>query len=297
MDQATRLRELIMHKKNIKSNLELKEVTPQNTTRVICVTSGKGGVGKTNFTVNLAITLSKQEKKVVVIDADIGLANVDIVLGSISKYTLLDVINKNKDITEIMNTGPSGIKVISGGSGITGLIDLPSESIDVFINQFSKLCDYADIILIDTGAGLTKSVLSFAQAAEEIIIVTTPEPTALTDAYALIKNISLRQKDKKIKILINRVESINDGKMAFEKIKNACEKFLNLEVEKLGFLADDSNVSRAVKHQKPFVIEYPDTAVSRSLEMIALKLINVIDEEKDFVKPGNFINRVISFFR
>lgn len=297
MDQATRLRELITQKKLMSHDSDDVKKIRKNNTRVICVTSGKGGVGKTNFTANLAISLSNQDKKVVVIDADLGLANVDVVLGVISKYTLLDVINHNKDITEIMNTGPNGIKIISGGSGITDLVDMSKEKLNILIAQFNKIYDNADIILIDTGAGLSKSVLSFVFAAEEVIVVTTAEPTSLTDAYAMIKNIALSDKDKKIKVIINRVENVAEGKIAFEKLRNACEKFLNTKIEKLGFLADDSNVSKAVKLQRPFVIEYPNAAISRNIKIIALKLTNSIAEEKDYAKSESFISRVIGLFR
>lgn len=299
MDQATRLRELITQKSLMPNKPRDVGLVKKSTARVICVTSGKGGVGKTNFTANLAISLSNQDKKVVVIDADLGLANVDVVLGVLSKYTLLDVINNNKDITEIMSTGPNGIKVISGGSGIIDLVDMSKESLNKLINQFNKIYDYADIILIDTGAGLSKSVLSFVFAAEETIVVTTAEPTSLTDAYAMIKNIGFHDKEKKIKIIINRVESIAEGKIAFEKLKNACEKFLNMKIEKLGFLTDDNNVSKAVKLQKPFVIEYPNAAISKSIKLIALKLTNSIVGEKDYEesKSESFISKVISLFR
>ncbi|NLM03888.1 MAG: MinD/ParA family protein, partial [Clostridiales bacterium] len=164
IDQATRLREIIHQnkiKKNSQNSTENMEEKTSNNARIICVTSGKGGVGKTNFTTNLAIALSKLNKRIVIIDADLGLANVDVISGVIPKYTLLDVIKYGKDITEIMNTGPNGIRIISGGSGILDLVDMREEDLKILINNFNKIDEYADIILIDTGAGLSKSVLSF----------------------------------------------------------------------------------------------------------------------------------------
>ncbi|SCY13540.1 MinD/ParA family protein [Alkaliphilus peptidifermentans] len=296
-DQAARLRELIYQNKSKPIIEKEAEKQAEKQARIICITSGKGGVGKTNFTLNLAIALSMQNKKVVIFDADLGLANIDVVLGAVPKYTLADVVNGKKELMDVMIPGPNGIKIISGGSGITALIDLTQEKLQYLIEKFQGINDYADIILIDTGAGLSTSVLSFALAAEEVVVVCTPEPTAITDAYAMIKTIGKREEGKKLKLLINRVESVNEGKVAFEKLKNACEKFLNVQIEKLGFLADDIVVSRAVKMQKPFILQYPNSLVSKNVEVIALKLINeYVKEEVSFTTKG-FFHKVISLFR
>ncbi|ARE87842.1 MinD/ParA family protein [Clostridium formicaceticum] len=297
MDQATKLRELIRKKNIIPSASIQQNEEKQHHARVICITSGKGGVGKTNFTANLAIALSKQDKRVVVIDADLGLANVDVMLGVIPKYTLLDVVKNNKNIIEIMNTGPNGIKIISGGSGILDLVDMSDEDLNILINQLNKINDYADIILIDTGAGLSKSVVSFVLAASEVIVVTTAEPTSLTDAYAMIKTIGLQDKNKNIKVVINRVENINEGNVAFQKLKNAAEKFLDLEIQKLGFIAEDYNVSRAVKLQKPFVLQYPGSAVSKNIETIASKVMQHAIEEQEGLKADSFFSKILNLFR
>lgn len=293
IDQATKLREIINQKKSLTKTLTKNK----ENARVICITSGKGGVGKTNFTTNLAISLCKLNNRVVIIDADLGLANVDVVLGVLPKYTLLDVIRHNKDITEIMNTGPNGIKIISGGSGILDLVDMPKESLSILIEQFNKIHEHADIILIDTGAGLSKSVLSFVMAAKEVVIVTTSEPTSITDAYAMIKTIGLEDRNKNIKIVINRVEGIDEGKTAFNKLKNVSEKFLNITIEELGFIAEDIHVRKAVKQQKPFVMEYPNTIVSKNIETIALKLTKDIVVDNQLAKSKKFISKVLSFFR
>lgn len=298
MDQAAKLRELITDKGSINSHMEPIQQAGARNARVICVTSGKGGVGKTNFTANLAIALSKQGKKIVIIDADLGLANIDVLLGVIPTYSLLDVVNSNKDITEVMCKGPNGLQIISGGSGILDLVDMLDKDLDTLLNEFNKLYDLADIILIDTGAGLTKSVLSFACASDEVIIITTPEPTSLTDAYAMIKTLWLRQKDKKINIVINRVENVKEGKIAFEKLEKVCSKFLDIKIHRLGFMTNDINVGRAVKRQKPFIIEYPNIGVSKSIGLMALKLTNdSIGEEKDPIKSSGFISKFIKMFR
>ncbi|KAB3531365.1 MinD/ParA family protein [Alkaliphilus serpentinus] len=292
-DQAARLREMINQRRN---NI-IEQRKTKGGPRVICVTSGKGGVGKTNFTLNLAIALSKENKKVVIIDADLGLANIDIVMGVVPKYNLMNVINGDKELEDILVNGPNGIKIIAGGSGITDLVDMPSERIGYVIEKFERLNNIADIILVDTGAGLSRSVLSFVLAAEEVIIVATPEPTAITDAYAMIKTIGKSGNKKKLSLLINRVENINEGKIAFEKLKNASEKFLNIKVEKLGFLSEDISVSRAVKSQNPFLLQYPNSPVSKNIELIAMRIIDETHGEGEFHTSGGFFNKVLSLFR
>lgn len=298
MDQASKLREMISRKSTINEDINLlSSNTNQASSRIICITSGKGGVGKTNFTINLAIALSKQDLRVVVIDADLGLANIDVVTGSIPKFTLLDIIRTDRSIEEIMNDGPGGVKIISGGSGVLDLVDMPQENFDKIIGRLDEVCKYADIILIDTGAGISKSVMSFVLAANEVIVVTTPEPTAITDAYAMIKTVSLQDKGKKIKVVINRSENINEGKITFEKLQNASEKFLNVKIEKLGYLVDDSNVSRAVKLQNPFLLQFPNARVSKNIELIALNLNSSKATIEEGFETKGFFNKVISFFK
>ncbi|MBM7613678.1 MinD/ParA family protein [Alkaliphilus hydrothermalis] len=298
-DQAARLREIIKQRKNFNTAIveKTKETVTTDTARIICVTSGKGGVGKTNFTLNLAIALSKQNKRVIIIDADLGLANVDVVMGILPKFSLLDVIKGDKGMEDIMVTGPNGIKIISGGSGLLDLIDMPQDKIQHLISKFDSINSYADVILIDTGAGLSKSVLSFVLAAHEVIVVCTPEPTAITDAYAMIKTIGMKDPGKKLKLLINRVESINEGKITFEKIQNASNKFLNINIEKLGYLLEDIHVSRSVKLQQPFIIQFPASPVSKNMELIACKLTSDKVEKDLGISTGGFFNRVLSLFR
>ncbi|MDR5658248.1 MinD/ParA family protein [Serpentinicella sp. ANB-PHB4] len=283
-DQAMKLRELI----NNKSKLG-------NDTRIVCVTSGKGGVGKTNFTINFAIALSNMNKRVVIIDADLGLANVDVVLGTFSKYTLLDVIKTDRSVKEIMTDGPNGIKIISGGSGILDLVDLPQAHIDRIVEKIEEICQYADIILIDTGAGLSKSVMSFVLASQETIIVATPEPTSMTDAYAMIKTISNTGNSTNIKVVINRAETPNEGSVTFEKLEKACEKFLGIKIKKLGFVVEDYHVSKAVKLQNPFILQFPKSNISKNIISIANKFSG--ESHKQRTELGGFFNKVIRLFR
>lgn len=298
LDQAAKLRELINDRKGIfKQTVSQKDQVVEDA-RIICITSGKGGVGKTNFTINLAIELSKLGNRVVIIDADLGLANIDVVLGTIPKYTLLDVVHNDKSIEEVMVTGPSDIKIISGGSGITELIDISSSFIQQLIEKFHSVNNYADIILIDTGAGLSNSVLSFALAAQEVIIVTTPEPTSITDAYAMIKVINLKEKNKKIKVMINRIGNITEGNAAFEKLKNAVKRFLSTDLYKLGYIFEDGSVVKSVKKQVPFTVEYPNSIASKNIKSIAMRLTNDADPGVENGKGfDSFFRKVFSFFR
>jgi len=277
MDQAAKLRELINSRRMYSKQTAASNDDKTNNTRIICVTSGKGGVGKTNFTINLGIELTKLNNRVVIIDADLGLANIDVILGTVPKYTLLDVIHNDKSIEDVIINGPNGIKVISGGSGVLELVDMPLTSIQKLIEKFNSINSYADIILIDTGAGLSNSVLSFVLSAQEIIVVTTPEPTSLTDAYAMIKTINLKEKSKKIKVIVNRVENITEGNIAFEKLFNASKRFLSMDLEKLGYVFDDNSVIKSVKKQIPFTIEYPNGIASKNVRNIAIKLSNDVD--------------------
>ncbi len=298
MDQATRLRELISNKKAAAEQINLPNERPAKNARIICITSGKGGVGKTNFTINLALELSKLGNRIVIIDADLGLANIDVVLGAIPKYTLLDLIHNNKTIEEVMVEGPNNIKIISGGSGVTELVDMPLSSIEDLIGKLHSINDYADIILVDTGAGLSNSVLSFVLAASEVILVTTPEPTSITDAYAMIKTINLREKNKKIRLIINRVESVTEGDIAFEKLNNAAKRFLLLDLYKLGYIFEDISVIRSVKKQTPFTIEYPNSIVSKNIKSIAVRLVNdAVYNGEDNKAPSNFFRKLVGFFR
>ncbi len=298
IDQAAKLRELINDRRIISKRTVPQKEQIVKDARIICITSGKGGVGKTNFTINLAIELSKLNNRVVIIDADLGLANIDVVLGTIPKYTLLDVIHNDKSIEEVMVTGPNNIKIISGGSGITELVDMSLSSIQQLIEKFHSINNYADIILIDTGAGLSNSVLSFVLAAQEVIIVTTPEPTSITDAYAMIKVINLKEKNKKIKIIINRVGNITEGNTAFEKLKNAVKRFLLMDLYKLGYIFEDSSVIKSVKKQVPFTVEYPNSIASKNVKSIAIRLINDIGLDIENGKGfDSFFRRVFNFFR
>ncbi|QZY56768.1 MinD/ParA family protein [Crassaminicella profunda] len=282
-DQAKKLREIINNlKKQNKDKNELtfsENSTDNDHTRVITITSGKGGVGKSNFTINLALALSKLGYKITILDADLGCANVDVILGIIPKYTLAHVIRKEKTLEEVIVQGPEGIRLISGGSGLRELTDLTEEQIASLMNNLKSIGKNSDFILIDTGAGISNSVLSFVEATSEIILVTTPEPTSITDAYAVLKNIILKDHEKIVRVLINRVENSQEGLEIFNKLNIASQRFLNIALQRLGYLYDDHLVSKSVKLQKPFLLSYPNSLVSKGIETIASRLINESSSE------------------
>ncbi|MGE5613901.1 MAG: P-loop NTPase, partial [Bacillota bacterium] len=205
MDQADKLRQAIDNLKKKQSvRQEVLLVPPKKrTARVITVTSGKGGVGKSNITINLAIALSEQGYRIVILDADFGLANIDVLFGIAPRYTMLDVIKNQKSILEILADGPKNTRFISGGSGVEDLVKLEKQQIMRFIDNMSFLDKIADIIIVDTGAGLSENVMSFVTAADDVVLVTSPEPTSITDAYALIKMLSGIDKNKKVRVVVN----------------------------------------------------------------------------------------------
>ncbi|SKC74276.1 MinD/ParA family protein [Maledivibacter halophilus] len=291
-DQAHNLRELIGSFKQSNNKIMNMSKKAKVGARVLAVTSGKGGVGKTNFTINLGIALSNQNKKVTIIDADLGLGNVDVVFGMIPKFTLANVIKREVSILDIIVKGPNGINIISGGSGIIEMVDLAREEIDNLISNFYLLDEISDYILIDTGAGINNSVVSFTEAANEIIVIVTPEPTSITDAYALLKNI--KRNNKSLKLIVNRIESTKEGHEVFNKINSATKRFLGFEIENLGFIYEDSAVKKSVKEQKPFMLKYPNTLASQGIDMVAYNLINNKREIKNISNFKLFLNNLFS---
>lgn len=268
MDQASNLRNIIK-----KNQVNIKE----NNARVITVTSGKGGVGKSNVSVNLAINLKRKGKRVVIFDADFGLANIEVIFGIVPKYNMFDIIYNNKDISEILTAGPLGIEFISGGSGVQELLKLDKSQLTYMVERLYDLDCFADIIIIDTGAGISESVLDFISASNEVILVTTPEPTAITDAYAVLKAIKRRNDDisnKEINLLVNRVDSANEGMEIYEKLNKVTDRFLDINLNNIGFLPNDKHLSKAVIEQKPVSILYPKASISKAFEDIAENVLN-----------------------
>lgn len=272
MDQADKLRERMEM---------LKEQAPS--ARVIAVTSGKGGVGKTSLSVNLALQFQQQGKKVVILDADFGLANVEIMLGIRPQYNLADLIFNNKSIEEIITEGPMGVGFISGGSGVQDLVNLDKEKLKKLIAKLVKLDSLYDVIIIDTGAGIADSVIEFVLSSPEVILVVTPEPTSITDAYSLLKAVNRKKEfnreQKSIKVIANRVANPDEGHEIYNKISVVVSKFLNIHLEYLGYIPNDKQLTNAVVEQKPISIYYPNSESALRIKNICGKLLdNSVDE-------------------
>lgn len=263
--------------------------------KIITVASGKGGVGKTSIAINLAIAFAKFGREVIVMDADLGLANVNIVLGVIPKFNLYNVLKGQKTLREIIVDTPQGIKIIAGASGFYQLANLEKEQKDNFVKSLEEL-DYADIVVVDTGAGVSDNVLSFVCAADEVIIVTTPEPTSITDAYGIIKSIAARSPNSRLKLIVNRVSSVIEGKKVAERVINIANQFLNMRVENLGFVYEDELVRKAILRQQPFFFTDPKSRPSSCIEHIA-SVIEKVDTSEGGGGIKKFIKKVFSLYK
>lgn len=269
MDQAEKLRNMVkMQNKENKSQA-----------RIITVTSGKGGVGKSSISINLAVEFKKQGKNVIIFDADFGLANIEVMFGAIPKYNLADLIFKGKDLKDIIVSGPMDIGFISGGSGINGLANMNKDQVMYLVYKLRELENIADVIIIDTGAGISDTVLEFVSSSSEVILVSTPEPTSITDSYALLKALNTREgfdrDNTVVKVIANRVSNRDEGENLFNKLSVVVNKFLNIDMRYLGMIPLDSNMSKAVMQQKPITMAYPDSAGARAFERLADELLDI----------------------
>jgi flagellar biosynthesis protein FlhG len=237
------------------------------------VTSGKGGVGKTNVSVNLSYALMKLGQEVMVLDADLGLANVDELLGTVPQKHLGHALAGVADILDIIYDGPGSLKLIAGGSGVGELADLSDTDLQRFIQSLRKLESRADYLVVDTGAGLGRSVRNFVLAADIVLVVTTPEPTAMTDAYALIKSVVQKNPAADIKLIVNQVESKAEADEAAARLSAAMLRFLGASTEYLGAIPADREVPRCVRNQKPFFLANPTSPASQAIQAIASRLL------------------------
>lgn len=271
MDQAAKLREL--SKNALISKYE--ETTDENhaSSHVIAITSGKGGVGKSSFTVNLALVLASFNKRVLIIDADLGMANVDVMMGCTANYSLLNIINGTHSLEEVIVTGPRDVKILSGGSGIRSLTKLSTIELQRVINQIVQYEKNTDFVLFDTGAGMGENVMSFLLAAEDIILVTTPEPTALTDAYSILKAYLGNKGKASLRLVVNKAGDEKESSIITDRLTKIADKFLNIQLEQLGYIFEDAAVSKSIKGQVPLVLESPNSPAAKCITNIAHKLV------------------------
>ncbi len=267
MDQAEQLRNII------KANNVSRPVA-----RVITVTSGKGGVGKSNTSINLAIQFRRMGQRVIILDADFGLANIEVMFGAVPKHNLADLIYQGMNIRDIITWGPEEVGFISGGSGIAGMGNLNRDNLTYIVQNLAQLDAITDIIIVDTGAGISDAVLEFLVASGEILLVTTPEPTSITDSYSLLKALSRHSRfspeNSQVKVIANKVENAEEGQALFNKLNAVVARYLKLPLNYLGAVPEDSMLSKAVRQQMPVSIQTPAAKSALAYEHIAQTLMN-----------------------
>lgn len=276
--------------------IKLKNLNSTLNTKTIAVVSGKGGVGKSNFSLNFALDLSRSGHKVLLFDMDIGMGNIDILMGVSPKSTIVNLFESNLMIKDIIEEGPEGLSFISGGSGFTKIFKFGSKKIDYFISQLELLLGEYDYVIFDMAAGVTEESLQIAIAADELFVITTTEPTSITDAYATIKFFSLKDKDMPIFLLINRAHSENEAKSTVNRLRNVVHQFLKKEVTFLGYLPDDQVVFKAVKRQIPFLLFEPNANVSKALLSIVKRYKEKAFDENSVTSSFKFITKLKQFF-
>ena len=241
--------------------------------RVVAITSGKGGVGKTNIVANLGFAFGNLGQRVLVLDADLGLGNLDVLLGIAPKFNLSHVIHGEKQLSDILVDGPGNMKILPASSGIQELTQLTHEQKVQFLTELDHLIDDMDILLIDTAAGISTNVMDFNVTAHEIVVVVSPEPTAITDAYALMKVLSLKYAEKRCQLLVNMAASPREGEDVFRQLGLVTERFLDIHVEYLGCILNDEKVTRGVRHQRLVCDLFPQSRASRCFTQLAERMV------------------------
>lgn len=296
MDQASSLRKIVKKKRGVPAGKGSRSAEAGGPPRVVSVTSGKGGVGKTHIVANLAVALSRLGKKVMVLDADLGLANIDIVFGIHPEYNIGHVITGEKTLPETIVEGPCGVRIIPAGSGFINLTQLTDGQKMSLLSEFEALEDQLDILLIDTSAGISHNVIYFNLSADDCLVVATSEPTSMTDAYAVMKVMALQHGTRNFKLLVNMVKDDPEGKSVYANLCQAADRFLEgVAIEYIGFIPTDDLVRKAVKNRKSMMETYPGAEFSKSIQKIAEGLL---EWPRTSASDGNikfFLRRYLEF--
>ncbi len=264
MEQATTLRKMMN-----KPAGGIYNAPGNHAVKVISVTSGKGGVGKTNVVVNLAYALTQSGKKVLILDADMGLGTIDVMLGLAPEYNLSHLINGEKNLSEVVTPGPGGMQILPAGSGIQELSELTANQKLNLLSELDRMDSSIDVVLIDTAAGISGNVMYFNTAAQDIIVVASPEPTSITDAYALMKILHTKYGESRFRLLVNMVKDSGEGRDVYRKLSTAADKFLNISMDYIGYVMQDKSVRLSVLNQRSVVDLYPNSDAGKCYSSLA----------------------------
>jgi flagellar biosynthesis protein FlhG len=268
----------------------------QKATKAIAITSGKGGVGKSNVSLNFSIMLSKRGFRVLLLDMDIGMGNIDILLGQSSHATMIDLFYERLSLYELIKNGPENISFIAGGTGLANIFTMDEEKVDFFLTQLQSVSEQYDYLIFDMGAGISEDRLRLLKAVHEIFIVTTPEPTAMTDAYAMMKYVHMQEKNIPFYVIVNRAQTDQEGRDTLRRLKSVSKQFLNKDIIPLGVLPEDRSVYKAVVRQTPFLLFDPASKISRAMYMLTDRYLSAraMDEERVH-RSFNFFARLRHF--
>jgi flagellar biosynthesis protein FlhG len=292
-DQAERLRELAVQTRYPVENGRAV-VANRKPLRTIAITSGKGGVGKTSISTNLALLLASAGQRVIVLDADLGLANVHIHLGLTPVDTIEHVIYGERSIQEVLVSGPNGIQLLAGASGIADVANLTEERETRLLEKLRELDQLADVMIVDTGAGVSRHVMTFLQSADETIVVVTPDPSSIADAYAAIKVLLAGHPGAKVSLIVNMARDLKEAEAVADKLRLVCRRFLKMEPDVLGYVPRDAGLEAAIRAQRPLCLDNPACPAARALAAIAYQLGNVPPEKK---RSGSFVQRLVMRLR
>lgn len=282
-DQAASLRRKLQVSKNPREAKTLSFI------------SGKGGVGKSNIALNFSLELIKNDQKVLLFDLDVGMGNIDILLGLNSDKTIIDMFNEQLSIHDIIEKGPKNLAYIAGGSGLSDFFNLNADRKDYFLSQYTELVQMYDYIIFDMGAGATKDSIFFILASDECIVITTPEPTSITDAYGMIKHVASNQPHMPISVIMNRCSAQKDGERALERFKTVISQFLHIEIRMMGILPEDKMVTNAVRRQIPFTLLKEKSAAGRAVQQLTINYLIESKEVNNIGNPSSFVLKLKQF--